>query len=249
MKIKVISSGSSGNCTYLEINKKKFLIDIGISYLKVKNILSTINVDILSIDYLLITHSHKDHVGGLQTLLKNTKIKLLLPDEVYNDLKNIYEIKNYNILEDENIIDEISIDLIHNSHDVPSYGFIINNQLVYITDTGYLNRKYIDKIKDKEIYIFESNHDEKMLMEGPYPYVLKQRVISDKGHMSNKYAGSFLSKCIGKNTKYVILAHISKHNNTEELAVNQVKEELGDMANNIIIIPAHQDISLDEIEV
>ena len=100
------------------------------------------------------------------------------------------------------------------SHDVPCHGILLeykNKELVYITDTGYVNKKYIPKILNKDFYIIETNYNEKMLMEGPYPYILKQRIIGDSGHMSNRYAGSLLAKCIGEKTKYIFLAHISEH--------------------------------------
>ena len=87
-----------------------------------------------------------------------------------------------------------------------------------------------------------------MLMEGPYPYILKQRVISDKGHLSNRYTGRFLNKSVGPKTKYIVLAHISENNNTEELALEQVKEELKDNYKNKFII-AKQHIDTEMIEI
>ena len=126
-------------------------------------------------------------------------------------------------------INDVHVLLLATSHDVTSYGFVVeynNSSLVYITDTGYINRKYYSITKNRSIYIIESNHDEEMLMNGPYPYHLKQRVIGDKGHLSNRYTGKYLTKVIGGNTKLVLLAHISENNNTYDLALKQVKEEL-----------------------
>ena len=119
--------------------------------------------------------------------------------------------------------------------------------LVYVTDTGYINRKYLEKMRKKDIYLIESNHDEKMLMEGPYPYYLKQRVISDVGHLSNKTTAKYLENLIGDNTKYIILAHLSEKNNTEQLALSATKEKLGNKKIQVLI--AKQDEESPYVEV
>ena len=122
--------------------------------------------------------------------------------------------------------------------------------MVYITDTGYINKKYYNMTKNKDVYIIESNHDEVMLMNGPYPYHLKQRVIGDKGHLSNRYTGKYLAKVIGNNTKYIFLAHISENNNTYDLALEQVKEEMEDSTFDINkIVIAHQNEETEMVEV
>ena len=139
-------------------------------------------------------------------------------------------------------INDLNIELIHTSHDAPSsVGFIFSYQgksLVYVTDTGYINRKYLTKMVEKDAYIIESNHDEIMLMDGPYPRFLKERVISDQGHLSNTTTAKYLKKIVGKNTKNIILAHLSETNNTEELALETTKRELE--GKNINIIAAKQ---------
>ena len=84
----------------------------------------------------------------------------------------------------------------------------------------------LSKIKNKDFYIIETNYNDKMLSEGPYPYLLQQRIRGDSGHMSNRYAGSLLAKCIGLKTKHIILAHISEHNNDKNLVLEEVKDEL-----------------------
>lgn len=229
MKIQVLASGSKGNCTYIETQDTKILIDAGINHNRIKKELKKINVDISSLDGILISHVHHDHIGGLSSIIKKADIQVFIKEELYNDIKKIVPSQNIEIIDNNFNIKDLNINLINASHDVPAYGFIIDdgiNSLVYLTDTGYINRKYFDITKNKTVYIIESNHDEKMLMEGKYPYVLKQRVISDKGHLSNRYTGRYLNKTIGKNTKYIILAHLSENNNTPELAIQQVKEEL-----------------------
>ena len=122
------------------------------------------------------------------------------------------------------------VDIINTSHDASeSKGYVFttnDSSLVYITDTGYINNKYFKKLYNKNMYIMESNHDVEMLMHGKYPPWLKQRVLSDKGHLSNQASSFYLSKLIGNNTKTVVLAHLSHENNTEEIALDTLKSTL-----------------------
>ena len=124
------------------------------------------------------------------------------------------------------------------------------HELVYITDTGYLNKRYFPRIKNKDVYIIEANHDEVMLMNGPYPFILKQRILSDKGHLSNEATANILLKLVGSRTKYIFLAHISEHNNTKELALKTVTDKLDEINfNHDNIILTDQYISLEMVEV
>ena len=134
-----------------------------------------------------------------------------------------------------------------------SVGDVRDNYSAVKSETAYNNifdKQYYDITANKNVYIIETNHDEEMLMNGPYPYHLKQRVISDKGHLSNRYAGRYLTKVIGDNTKFILLAHISENNNTYDLALSQVKEELVNSdfdCDNIII--AYQNEGSELVEV
>lgn len=253
MKVQVLASGSKGNCTYIETKNSKVLIDVGISYQRIKEELSKINVDVNSINAILISHIHKDHISGLSSLIKRVNIPVFIKTELKSELANINELMELQIVDEKFYINDTLVEIINASHDVPAYGFILDDgttSLVYLTDTGYINRKYYELTKNKNIYIIESNHDEKMLMEGKYPYILKQRVISDKGHLSNRYTGKYLSKTIGEDTKYIVLAHLSEHNNTPELALEQVKEELKECNfdfKNILIAKQYEETELIEV--
>ena len=117
--------------------------------------------------------------------------------------------------------------VIKTSHDTKdSKGYILyegNNSVVYLTDTGYLNQKYFNSLRDKTVYLFESNHDVEMLLNGKYPAWLKDRVVGPYGHLSNKDASIYLAKLIGKNTQKIMLLHLSHENNTEEKAMETIK--------------------------
>lgn len=253
MKIKVLASGSKGNCTYIECGDVKILIDAGISYLQIKKTLDEDSINIKDIDMVLVTHSHNDHIKGLSTLLNKTDITLCTHSSVYEEIESKMNIPKFHLIDSEYMLKDVEIELIPLSHDVSCYSFKItydNKTIIYITDTGYLNKKYFSQIKNKEVYIIEANHDEKMLMDGPYPFILKQRIISDRGHLSNLTTGRILSKIIGAKTKYIFLAHISEHNNTKEIALRQVKEQLSEAGvefDNFII--TDQYVSLDMVEV
>ena len=236
MKAYVLSSGSKGNSTVLITDKVKILIDIGTTCAYVENSLRDKNIEPNEITHILITHDHVDHIKGLKVFLKKYRPTV----HVTEKLKTLFEetIGNYDyeVFQDNMcIIEDLTINTIKTSHDATdSVGFIIKNNkssLVYITDTGYLNSKYDEILSNRTVYIFESNHDVKMLREGPYPYHLQQRVISDKGHLSNKQASTYLCKYIGKDTKKIVFAHISEHNNTEEKVIDAFKQELS--KNNI----------------
>ncbi len=242
MKLKTIASGSKGNCTILLCEDTNIIIDMGISYLTLKRSLEENSLSFQDFSGILITHCHNDHVKGLASLVKHTNLNVYIPEAMYDSIKEYVPYPKCVFIEDEFYINDVKIELIHTSHDAPySVGFIIeknNKSMVYVTDTGYINRKYLAKMVGKDAYLIESNHDEVMLMDGPYPRFLKERVISDKGHLSNKTTAKYLKKIVGNNTKNIILAHLSEKNNTEEKALEAIHNESLD--DNIIITIARQ---------
>ena len=252
MKFCVLSSGSKGNCTYIEIGTHKFLIDIGTNFLYTSNKLNEIGVDPKEIEAVFITHIHEDHINGLKRFIKIVNPMIYLTKKIYDNFP--IELTKWTFLENSIIIDNINIDSIKLSHDTPECkGYIFesnNKQLVYITDTGYINKKILTTIVNKDMYIIESNHDVKLLMNGKYPFFLQQRILSDKGHLSNKDCSRYLSTLIGNKTKYIVLAHLSEENNTKELASFELNKMLE--KNNFNIKKtyiAKQDESLETIEV
>ena len=252
MKVKVIASGSKGNSTLIRTDKIKLLIDIGVNYQYLATELEKINMNPKDLTAILITHTHNDHIKGLSSLIKKTNIKVYILEEMKEEILKKIPSENVLIYKNKLELEDLKISLISISHDVIGTGFIIehnDDSLVYITDTGYINKKYLSMMKNKNTYIIESNHDEQMLMEGPYPYILKQRVIGDKGHLSNNTTAKHLLEIIGDKTKNIILAHISENNNTEELALNTTKNLLEENGIYKNIIIAKQYESLDEIEV
>ena len=251
MKITILGSGSKGNSTFIDLGHTRILIDVGFSYKQIKQKLDEIGVDAKTIDALLITHDHTDHTYGLKVFLKNVKPLLYTTPEIEKSiLGTIYENTIY--LNAEQNLNGIKITTIPTSHDaLTSNGYLIEYEqesLVYITDTGYINQRYLKLIKNKTYYIFESNHDPEMLIKGPYPKYLQDRILSDKGHLSNELAAGYLSRIIGPDTKQVILAHLSESNNTPEVALKTVNKILKENLVNFQITICASQHTLTEVK-
>lgn len=228
MRVIVLSSGSKGNTTYIETKEAKILIDAGNTCKYILTKFEDYNIDPSNLDAILITHTHTDHIKGLPVLLKKINPCVYITEKMHPYMEYL---ENYHIIKEGTLkIKDILIEVIKTSHDTEeSVGYIINNDnksIVYITDTGYINQKYFDILKNRELYIMESNHDVEMLNNSSYPFATRQRILSDKGHLSNYDSAKYLSKFIGNKTKYVLLAHLSEENNTKELAYTTLTDRL-----------------------
>lgn len=237
MRLCVLGSGSKGNSSYIESNRTKILVDVGMSCLYIEKALSGIGIRPREIQGILITHTHSDHINGLKVFLKKYNTPLYVTEKIYEELKSQIDIEKYILVDKKFILEDLNIEIIKTSHDVEdSNGYIISDEsssLVYITDTGYINRKYHEKIANKEYYVIESNHDIELLMNGKYPYHLKQRILGDRGHLSNKACADYMAKFIGDNTKGVILIHLSEENNRKEIAYSTFTDMLKENNKNV----------------
>ena len=229
MKVCVLASGSKGNVTYVETNQHKLLLDIGTNVKYIKEKLLELEVLIDDIDMVFISHIHDDHIKALEQFIKKYHAKVYMTRGMIDELPAEHKIRTYDnlILYDDDIyVDTLKVEVIKTSHDTKdSKGFILSEcgkSVVYLTDTGYLNQKYFPKLRDKSVYLFESNHDIEMLINGSYPKWLKSRVVGPYGHLSNKDASLYLAKLVGVDTKKIILMHLSEHNNTPEAAMDTI---------------------------
>ncbi|MBP3765826.1 MAG: MBL fold metallo-hydrolase [Bacilli bacterium] len=247
MIVCTLASGSKGNSTYVASSSVKLLLDLGTTSMYVEKKLKSIDVDPNEITGILISHTHSDHINGLKVFIKKYNPTLFLTEKMLNDLKEQFNVTNYVLIDDDFTVGDINVSVIKTSHDASdSNGYILESNgksVVYVTDTGYINQKNHKKLMNKNVYVFESNHDVEMLMNGNYPYYLKQRILGDKGHLSNKDSAYYLSKFIGNNTKYVVLAHLSHENNDPVIALNTLKDKLKeeDIKFDNIIVSTQED--------
>lgn len=244
-----LSSGSSGNCQYIESDNTRILIDAGFSGKRVEGLLSSIDVSPNAIDAILVTHEHIDHTLGVGVLSRRYDIPIYANSNTWVGMETIIKSikeKNTKVFNSNSVFDikDLSIYPVDVCHDaLEPVGYIIyykNIKLSIITDTGRISDKIRNEIKNSDLYFMESNHDERMLREGNYPWPLKKRIMSTHGHLSNDDAGEILGDVLSGNKEVVILAHLSQDNNLPQLAYNTVKECIISQG-----IDPSQDISLN----
>ncbi len=250
MRVSVLASGSKGNSTYIETNQHKFLVDLGMTASYIEKKLKELEVEPSEIEGIFLTHTHVDHINGLRVFMKRYHPSLYVSQVMYEELVKMYPDFSYQIIDKSYEIDTFHVTVFKTSHDVAdSNGYLFEEEtasIVYITDTGYLNQKYFPILKNRSLYIMESNHDIQLLMNGKYPYHLKQRILGDRGHLSNKDSSYYLSKLIGNQTKEIILIHLSEENNDEKIAYDTCVKSL---PYQIPVIISHQKEQTELVEV
>ena len=215
MKFYIFASGSKGNATLIVDKNVRILIDLGISKHQLEDHLSKLKLSLDDLDCILLTHEHTDHTKGLESIHNLTiyggKNSFFAP--------NYKEITPYVPFKCKHLI-ILPIEVSHDAY--TPLGFIFKNEkekLVYITDTGFINEKNMKLASNATYYIIESNHNRKMLLKTHRPVYVKERTMSEFGHLNNEDTALYLSEMITSNTKQIFLAHISQEANTYELAV------------------------------
>ena len=230
-----LSSGSDGNCQYIETKNTKLIIDAGLSGKRIEALFKEVDLNIRDLDGILITHEHIDHIKGVGILSRRYDIPVYANEKTWITMEPIIkEVKSHNIKvikNNKNIeIKDVLIHPFNISHDaVDPVGYILFNEmkkLSFITDTGLINEGIKEKIKNSHIFFLESNHDIRMLKEGSYPWPLKQRILSPLGHLSNDDATEVLADVLKGENEIVLLSHLSEDNNTPQIAYNTVRNGL-----------------------
>lgn len=242
MRVVNIGSGSKGNCTYIECGNHHILVDIGFSFKQTTKRLKEIGVDISFIDTILITHEHTDHIKGLHEAL-NHNINVYIEQNCARVL-GITNRRNVFFINDEDFyIDDIQVQPFYLSHDaIACLGFRVKYKdaaVAFLTDTGVVPDGIITLLKDCKVVFIESNHEEELLMQTKYPYMIKKRIISDIGHLSNSQCGNAIVKLAFFGVKYFALCHLSENSNTKEIACNTVAriiENAGFVINEDVVL-------------
>ncbi len=229
MKFVSLCSGSKGNCTVLYYKNYHILIDCGSSQKYITTRLKELNLSVEDINLVLITHAHGDHVKSIK-MFKDKKI-LSCSEVDYAHQINYFKTLLFNGLK------ITAIPLSHDSKNTCGFVFESNfEKLVYITDTGYVSKKLYALIHNADYYFIESNHDVAMLMKTSRPFILKNRILSDSGHLCNEDCTKILKQVIGPSTKEIILAHLSEEANTPSLAFETVNAMIKEHLYNTIVI-------------
>ena len=225
MKVAALSSGSSGNCFYIENNDSAILVDVGISAKKVSERLRFLNLNEDKIKAIFITHEHTDHIIGADVFCRRYNVPIfatrgtIAHGHLCSKRNLINSIKNNDIIN----IDGLEVEAFKKSHkavDPVSYSISDKNKVAcVITDAGYACNNVNEKISNSDFLFLESNHDLNMLENGNYPAFLKKWVSSDIGHLSNNQAALAVLEHGHKKLKNVVLSHISQMNNSPEVAL------------------------------
>lgn len=220
-------SSSSGNCTYIESDNSAILIDAGVSCRAICNALTEIGSSIEKIKAIFITHEHTDHTKGLKTMLSKYDIKVYATCGTIKGISSSLSIDVSKFCEmpllSEVSVDDIKVHSFKTSHDSnESCGYISiigDKKLSVVTDLGFIDDGILEIVEGSDLIMIESNHDIGMLQNGRYPYFLKRRILSDKGHLSNESCAKVLPELVKNGTHKFVLAHLSKDNNIPELAL------------------------------
>jgi len=220
-------SGSSGNCIFVSDEKTRILIDVGLSGVRIIEALNSIGESPSDISAILITHEHSDHTKGVGILSRKFNIPIYANNGTWGGMRReLGKLNPDNIkVFDTNIefmVGDIGVKpftIPHDAAEPVGYSFHIGNKKVTsATDIGHMNNTLLGELKNSDLLLLESNHDIEMLKVGPYPYYLKQRILSNHGHLCNEMAGKVVSYLAEQGTKRFVLGHLSKENNFPELA-------------------------------
>lgn len=244
LRILPIASGSTGNCMLVDIDGRKIMIDLGVP---VKTLLKTLACNAYAcsdIDAVLITHTHSDHVRGLDVCMKQIAAPIFMSNTTKEILMNEHAVGLLYGVKTE-ILPGLRVTAIQTSHDCPgSIGFQIetaDTRFGYITDLGVVPESTMELLSGSQCIVIESNHDLEMLRGGRYPVFLKKRILSEKGHLSNDACSEAIARFAGRGTKTFLLAHLSRENNRPDLALDCARKATAGMDVQIEVLPVYGD--------
>jgi len=233
LSVCVLASGSKGNAIFISDGHTSLLIDAGLSGIEIERRLTSRGLDPKAITAILVSHEHHDHIQGVGVLSRRYKLPVYINSKTQkaadSQLGNLHEIKTFECGSTFSV-HNLSIHPFSISHDaIDPCGFTVSQNGTKIgiaTDLGIATSMVKSHLKECTLLILEANHDEKMLITGPYPWPVKQRVKGRTGHLSNAASKTLLGELQHDELKHVMLAHLSETNNTPQKAVNEVGRAL-----------------------
>lgn len=224
-----LASGSSGNCTYLGSGSIGILIDAAPNAKAVLSGLCEIGVQKESIKAIFITHAHEDHIAALKVLTKKINVPIFATPKTAEHINASGRFENFTVqsIQDTIEIEGITVKSFETSHDIEGscgYTVTFKDGLKFglCTDLGVVTETVTQNLLGCAAAVVEANHDVTMLQQGPYPYPLKRRILSDFGHLSNGSSAKLVSFLVKNGTTHLVLAHLSRENNTPEIAKRTV---------------------------
>lgn len=222
IKLSPLFSGSRGNCSLIQSDSCNILLDVGYQYKQIVARLADFNVTPADINAIVITHEHSDHIATLPYITRGFNTAVYAPSAICGYISQRTYCSSVTAIDGAFNTGGVTVDVYRCSHDSAAcfgYRFTCGAESVAgVTDTGCVTDELIAFLSPCKGIMIESNHDVNMLQNGAYPYVLKRRIMSDFGHLSNDQTSQILSKIKGTAIKQIVLAHLSEQNNTKELA-------------------------------
>ena len=233
MRIVTFASGSTGNCGLISDGEANILIDAGISMRRTVSALNELGLSPQDLCGVLITHEHSDHISGLSMLAKHHDISIYAPAQLCEVLAAMKpELKNRLIAIPVNEafgMGGIEVKAFRTPHDAKfsvGYRFEGSSVAAFATDTGSITDELVCGLEGARLALIEANHDLEMLRNGPYPYFLKRRILSENGHLSNEDCAKLALHLAKSGAWDIIVGHLSRENNTPQLAFNTVSAGL-----------------------
>ena len=228
-----LASGSEGNCYVYVSGRQRILVDAGKNTRYINQRLGELALSVGDLTHILITHSHSDHVSALPVLLKHTRATLVCSHGTFTAIASRLPCGVPVTLfqpGEELALGEIPAKTFSTSHDAPgSCGYVLGRgaeQVAVCTDLGTMSGDLFETIRGSGTVLLECNHDVQRLWNGSYPYPLKQRILSDRGHLSNAFSAKVAVRLCQTGTRRLLLAHLSAENNTPQLALSAVRGAL-----------------------
>ena len=230
MQVSVLASGSKGNSTYIEMDGTRLLVDAGVSTRRIRQELAVLDVDIRTLDGIFITHEHRDHIKGLTTLSKQYHEPIFTRQQTFSSMYCVDTIppECFQEIKDTVRLGRLSVEAFNIPHDAADpVGYRIRGSrcCTVATDLGFVTSSVQAAIEGADVLVLEANHDPELLRNGSYPWALKRRILSNRGHLSNSDAAWALVR-MKQHPRAVFLAHMSEENNRPEIVRKTVQEIL-----------------------